>query len=85
MELYKIIIEAWLNSILLVRINHESKQTICGLAWNPKGNKEFAYTDNQVGKLTSLNQKSLPWIGTCNTGVHCVLRSNHCYSLHFKS
>ena len=73
-ELYKII-KAWSNSILLLRINHESKQTICGLAWNPKGNKEFAYTDNQVGMCvySSLNQKFLPWIGTCNTGVHSVL------------
>ena len=41
---------------LFVRINHESGQTICGLAWNPKGNKELAYTDNQVSFY--LNQSS---------------------------
>lgn len=42
---------------LFVRINHESGHTICGLAWNPKGNKELAYTDNQVCfYLTVLNQ-----------------------------
>ena len=34
--------------ILILRINHESGLTICGLAWNPKGNNEIAYTDNQV-------------------------------------
>lgn len=32
---------------VIERINHGSKQTICGLAWNPKGNREFAYADNQ--------------------------------------
>ena len=41
---------------LFVRINHESGQTICGLAWNPKGNKELAYSDNQVSFY--LNQSS---------------------------
>ena len=41
---------------LFVRINHKSGQTICGLAWNPKGNKELAYTDNQVNFY--LNQSS---------------------------
>lgn len=45
---------------LFVRINHESGQTICGLAWNPKGNKELAYTDNQVCfYLTVLNQSEI--------------------------
>lgn len=39
--------------ILFLRINHESGQTICGLAWNPKGNNEIAYTDDQV-MLTEL-------------------------------
>lgn len=38
---------------LFLRINHESGQTICGLAWNPKGNNEIAYTDDQV-MLTEL-------------------------------
>ena len=33
------------------RITHENGHTICGLAWNPKGNKEIAYTDNQVSKI----------------------------------
>ena len=36
---------------LIYRITHEGGQTICGLAWNPKGNKEIAYTDNQVNKI----------------------------------
>ena len=43
--------------ILCLRINHESGLTICGLAWNPKGNNEIAYTDNQVmvrDELTNL-------------------------------
>ena len=45
---------------LFVRINHESGQTICGLAWNPKGNEELAYTDNQVCfYLTVLNQSEI--------------------------
>ena len=45
---------------LFVRINHESGQTICGLAWNPKGNKELAHTDNQVCfYLTVLNQSEI--------------------------
>ncbi|CAH3160505.1 unnamed protein product [Porites lobata] len=35
------------SQTVIERINHESGQTICGLAWNPKGNKELAYTDNQ--------------------------------------
>jgi len=34
--------------LYVLRINHESGLTICGLVWNPKGNKEIAYTDNQV-------------------------------------
>ena len=33
------------------RITHENGHTICGLAWNPKGNKEIAFTDNQVSKI----------------------------------
>lgn len=32
---------------VIERITHENGHTICGLAWNPKGNKEIAYTDNQ--------------------------------------
>ena len=37
------------------RITHENGHTICGLAWNPKGNKEIAYTDNQVSKNVIIN------------------------------
>ncbi|KAJ7390586.1 WD repeat and HMG-box DNA binding-domain containing protein 1 [Desmophyllum pertusum] len=36
------------SQMVIERINHEGGQTICGLVWNPKGNKEIAYTDNQV-------------------------------------
>ena len=43
---------------LFVRINHESGQTVCGLAWNPKGNKELAYTDNQVCVYLTVLKKS---------------------------
>ncbi|XP_015762017.1 PREDICTED: WD repeat and HMG-box DNA-binding protein 1-like [Acropora digitifera] len=35
------------NKTVIERINHESKQAICGLVWNPRGNRELAYTDNQ--------------------------------------
>ena len=47
---------------LFLRINHESGLTICGLAWNPKGNNEIAYTDNQVmliDKQTNLGSSVL--------------------------
>ena len=43
--------------IFILRINHETGLTISGLAWNPKGNNEIAFTDNQVllrDELTSL-------------------------------
>jgi len=35
------------SQMVIERINHESGLTICGLVWNPKGNNEIAYTDNQ--------------------------------------
>ncbi|KAL9958070.1 hypothetical protein ACROYT_G035038 [Oculina patagonica] len=35
------------SQMVIERISHESGQQICGLVWNPKGNKEIAYTDNQ--------------------------------------
>ncbi|KAJ7390585.1 WD repeat and HMG-box DNA binding-domain containing protein 1 [Desmophyllum pertusum] len=35
------------SQMVIERIIHEGGQTICGLVWNPKGNKEIAYTDNQ--------------------------------------
>lgn len=39
----------WRVSLQMVieRINHETGLTISGLAWNPKGNNEIAFTDNQ--------------------------------------
>lgn len=52
--------------ILSLRINHESGLTICGLVWNPKGNNEIAYTDNQVTVRDELTKSWLmckrnPW------------------------
>ncbi|XP_067018365.1 WD repeat and HMG-box DNA-binding protein 1-like [Acropora muricata] len=35
------------SKTVIERINHESKQAISGLVWNPRGNRELAYTDNQ--------------------------------------
>ena len=46
--------------IFFLRINHESGLTICGLAWNPKGNNEVAFTDNQV-----LLRDELTGLGSC--------------------
>ena len=53
------------------RIAHENGHTICGLAWNPKGNKEIAYTDNQVNGVISCRCFKMFW-SRCQTGQKYV-------------
>ena len=69
---------------LFVRINHESGQTICGLAWNPKGNKELAYSDNQVSfylnQSSSLSRHNLLDDWSCTTV--CPWKCWHQVSVH---